>query len=305
MKDLTQYLEQFMDKTGYPEDSKKTFRDTNRKLLANAEAAAAFDAICPQYDADDRDAVMREADRIGEMIGVHKYTIELFYFMYISYELRTRYKAQNIDDAIFWQSMTDLRAKLVECRDVYEINGSFVAPWFFGFFQMTRFALGRLQFEHSTFDEDQPYTRAGATLHNGDTMVGMHIPSLGPLTDENMLDAFKRAYNFPYFECARIKGTELMAFCCGSWLLYPPHEEFLPPHSNIRKFMHCFDIIDSWDDEDFHDKWRIFAKYHTLPIDELPRDTSLRRAFADRLAAGKPVGGGYGIFFFDGEKIVK
>ena len=305
MKDLTQYLDLFMDKTGYPEDSRDTFRETNRKLLANPEASAAFDAICPLYDTDDRDAVLREADRIGEMIGVHKYTIELFYFMYISYELRERYKAQCIDDEIFWQSMTDLRAKLVECRDVYEINGSFVASWFFGFFQMTRFALGRLQFEHAEYDEEQPYTCGGFSLHNGDRMVGMHIPSLGPLSDENMLDAFKRAYNFPYFACAKIKGTNIMPFCCGSWLLYPPHRDFLPPHSNILKFMDCFDIVDSWDNEEFHDKWRIFAKYHTLPVDELPRDTSLRRAYADRLAEGKPVGGGWGVFFFDGEKIIK
>ena len=305
MKDLTEYLEVFMDKTGFPEDSRDTFRDTNKKLLANAEAAAALDVIAQQYDTDDRDAVLREADRIGEMIGVHNYTIELFYFMYISHDLRARYAEQKIDDAVFWQSMTDLRAKLIECRDVYGINGSFVAGWFFGFFQMTRFALGRLQFEHSEFDEEKPYARAGAELHNGDLMVGMHIPSLGPLTDENMLDAFKRAYNFPYFACCKIKGTNLMPFCCGSWLLYPPHYDFLPENSNIRKFMDCFDIIDSWDDEEFHDKWRIFAKYKDLPVEELPRDTSLRRAFADRLAAGKPVGGGYGIFFFDGEKIVK
>ena len=305
MKNLTDYLELFMDKTGYPQDAKDTFRETNRKLLADPTAASAFDAICLKYDAEDRDAVLREADRIGEMIGVHAYTIELFYFMYISYALHERYQAQNIDDAVFWQSMTDLRAKLVECRDVYGINGSFVASWFFGFFRMTRFALGRLQFEFTDYDEDEPYTRGGYTLQNGDKMIGMHIPSLGPLSNENMLDAFRRAYHFPYFADAKIPGTDIIPFCCGSWLLYPPHREFLPPQSNILKFMDCFDIVDSWDNEEFHDKWRIFAKYHTLPVDQLPRDTSLRRAYADRLAAGKPVGGGWGVFFFDGEKIIK
>ena len=41
MKDLTAYLDLFMDKTGYPDDAKDTFRDTMQKLLDNAEAAQA------------------------------------------------------------------------------------------------------------------------------------------------------------------------------------------------------------------------------------------------------------------------
>ena len=305
MKDLTAYLDLFMDKTGYPDDAKDTFRDTMQKLLDNAEAAQAFEALCPRYDDDDRDAVLREADRIGAMIGVHNYTIELFYFMYISHALRDRYAERKIDEQIFWDSMTDLRAKLIECRDVYGINGSFVAGWFFGFFYMTRFALGRLQFERTDYDRDDPYTCAGVSLRKGDEMINMHIPSLGPLTVESMIDAFKRAYASPLFADVRVEGGKLAPFCCGSWLLYPPHRDFLPPHSNILKFMDCFDIIEWTDSDEFHDDWRVFAKYKDLPPKELPRDTSLRRAFADRLIAGEPVGHGFGIFFFDGEQILK
>lgn len=307
MKDLSAYLEEFMERTGYPTDARDTFRDTHSRLLADAEASAAFDALCARYEEDDREALLREADRIGDVIGVHPFTIELFYFMYISFALRERYARQNIDDEIFWDSMTDLRAKLVECRDVYGINGSFVASWFFGFFRMWRFALGRLQFEHSDYKRDEPYTCAGATLQKGDQMVGMHIPSLGPLTVESMMDAFRRAYRSPLFADVHkhVGDRDLLPFCCGSWLLYPPHREFLPAHSNILKFMDCFDIIEWEDKDEFHDDWRVFGKYKDLPPAELPRDTSLRRAFADRLLEGKPVGSGFGVFFFDGEQIVK
>ncbi|MBR5619688.1 MAG: hypothetical protein IKW76_08130, partial [Clostridia bacterium] len=80
---------------------------------------------------------------------------------------------------------------------------------------------------------------------------------------------------------------------------------FLPPQSNILKFMDCFDIISSADSEVFNDKWRIFANYKDAEPADLPRDTSLRRAFADRLLAGGKTGSGWGIFFFDGEKILK
>ena len=51
--------------------------------------------------------------------------------------------------------------------------------------------------------------------------------------------------------------------------------------------------------------WRIFGKDAGLPAEQLPRDTGLRRAYADWIQKGGNVGGGYGILFFDGEKIIK
>ena len=222
-----------------------------------------------------------------------------------AFVLREKYAERDLPETIFWDSMTDLRAKLVECRAVYGINGSFVASWFHGFFEMTRFALGRLQFEITELSREEPYTCRGRSVREDDKLIGMHIPSLGPLTVDLMLDAFKRAYNFPLFSEVRVPGTDWMPFCCGSYLLYPPHYDFLPPQSNILKFMDCFDIIDYSDSEEFNDKWRIFANYKDAEPADLPRDTSLRRAFADRLLAGGKTGHGWGIFFFDGEKILK
>ena len=40
------------------------------------------------------------------------------------------------------------------------------------------------------------------------------------------------------------------------------------------------------------------------PVDDLPEDTSIRRAFKQRLQQGKPTGYGYGVILFDGEKIL-
>lgn len=93
-----------------------------------------------------------------------------------------------------------------------------------------------------------------------------------------------------------------MAFVCGSWLLYEGHREFLPGNSNILRFMDDFDIIRSADKEKFGDGWRVFGKYSNGPVDDLPEDTSIRRAFKQRLQQGKPTGYGYGVFFFDGER---
>jgi hypothetical protein len=68
--------------------------------------------------------------------------------------------------------------------------------------------------------------------------------------------------------------------------------------------MDDFDITQSKDDPDFNDKWRIFATDEKLKPEQLPADTGLRRAYVNRLKEGKPVGTGFGVIVFDGEKII-
>ena len=79
----------------------------------------------------------------------------------------------------------------------------------------------------------------------------------------------------------------------------------IPEDSNIRAFMDCFHIL-SRDDRRFAgDLWRVFGHRDSYDPASLPRDTGLRRAMADYLAAHDGVTGtGYGVFTFDGERIL-
>ena len=72
----------------------------------------------------------------------------------------------------------------------------------------------------------------------------------------------------------------------------------------FSRFMDDFEVIKGRDEAVFGDKWRVFGRYSDLPASQLPRDTSLRAAYADRLASGLPTGEGFGVFAFDGEKII-
>lgn len=304
MKNIADFLELFMDKTGYPEDAKDTFRNIHAQLLRTSTAAEKFDGILAGMENGGRKELLVEADALAESLGVHPYSMELYVFMVRALPLRERYRQAGIDEQVYWDSMTDLRAKLIECRDVYGVNGSFVASWFFGFFDMTRFALGRLQFEIGQFHHDKPYLWGDLALQSGDNAINIHIPSLGPLPTESVLDALGRAYRFPYFEKVRVQGSDIRPFMCGSWLLYPGHRDFLPSRSNILKFMDCFDIIRCEEEREFGNKWRVFGKDKDTPPENLPTDTALRRAYAERLRAGGMTGSGFGILLFDGEKIV-
>ena len=83
------------------------------------------------------------------------------------------------------------------------------------------------------------------------------------------------------------------------------------PHCSIAAGNHKFDPATGWfsarTEKDGDDNlWRIFDKRDTYDPKTLPRDTSLRRAYAEHLEKdGMKVGSGRGIFFFDGEKFYK
>ena len=246
--------------------------------------------------------ILDAATAIGEKFQCHRFTTHHLLFAFCGEPLLEKYKVKGIDEEIYWQSMRDLRWKFNECLAVHGIPGTFVASWYPGFFDMTRFALGRLQYEHYRFDADE-YTRASVTLHRGDPVINFHIPSCGPLTLESRMDSYKRAYEF----YRKDFPSGILPLVCHSWLLYPGHREFLPPESNILSFMNDFDILrfDERDREHFGDAWRVFGAAASKSPEEWPRDTSIRRALADRICSGGKVGVGYGVILFDGEKIIR
>ncbi len=65
--------------------------------------------------------------------------------------------------------------------------------------------------------------------------------------------------------------------------------------------MDDFDIVSSYEYTDNHIMWRIFGDKYNLPVNELPRDSSLRRAYVDFMMKGNKLGAGTGYFVFDAE----
>ena len=71
----------------------------------------------------------------------------------------------------------------------------------------------------------------------GEKIVGLHIPSTGPLTPELVDESLERAYRF-----YKPNGGYLVLHC-HSWMIYPPLYELFPKGSNLEKFYHRFDIF--------------------------------------------------------------
>ena len=287
------YLQQFFTDFEYSPDDANFLLAAYDKIVTNEQAKQHFEEAIATYDADincDYNALTALSKKASRACGIHNHTADLLLFICLSKHLKTQYESRSIALSIWHDSMLDLRYKLEECKLVRGVCGMFVAFWMPGWFKMTRFALGRLQFEVVDFGRE--YQKDGISLTKESKVLNMHIPRSGaPLSKELYEDSFARAKTF----FATQLDTALIPFVCHSWLLYPCMTEFVPQNSNVLRFMQEFEIL-SWDHSDGESLWCLFDTAERNPA-RLPTDTSLRRAFVERLQSGGRVGWGYGILF--------
>lgn len=244
-------------------------------------------------DSGELKCMLERAERWEEELGIHKYTLDLLVLLDCWARLRTKYQEAGLPEEIFRNSLYDMHCKLMECREVYGVNGIFVGYWYDRFFAMTRFALGRLQFELDTYFLDTPYEKGEKTVKKGDPVINLHIPSSGPLLSEDVDDALNRAAAFyrKYFP------EDPVVFVTDSWLVDPDLVRLLP-EGNMKEFVHRFTCLKTTKEVKFLDGWRVFGKEWEKDPRRLPRRTKLQRAIGDYLQQGGQLGEGYGIMFW-------
>lgn len=212
-------------------------------------------------------------------------------------KLYENYKKHGISEEVFFASMRDFTYKLKECQGVYDTFGLFT-DWFFLFFDLNMFALGRFQYEITSFIYDE-YSCGEFTLRKGDTVYYCHIPSSGSLTTDLCIDSFQKAYEF--FK-TQLNG-DIIPIISYTWLFYKPYlDKVFPKGSNLEKFINLFDIIDTKSDgQSFTDCWRVFNKMYEGTTCGLPTDNTLRRNFIKYIDEGGDFGEGYGVILYNGK----
>jgi len=291
------YLVDFMEQFEYPMDARKELQSALREILDNKDAYTAFNELIQRYDENmkcDFNAMRIQMQKISSKTGIHEYAGFLLLFISLSPKLKQYYLEAGLDEALWFDSMCDLKWKLMECKDVHNIWGTFAANWYRGIFHMECFRLGRLHFEVKTFGRE--YQKNGLCLKPDSPVINVHIPRTGEKLDrESVLEAYKLASEF----FKDVFKEEPAIFVCKSWLLYPRNKEVLSEKSNLYSFISDFDVFEWGEYEDYSDAWRLFDTQYDGNVDHLPQNTSLRRAYADWIRRGEKMGWGYGVFSYE------
>ena len=300
MQKRIDYLKNFIKEFDYPAEAQEVLTNTCEAVYESTEAAEILEYVLRVYESDlwfDYGFWYKKLPAIAEKSQQQKETVDLVFLILMSEHMKQLYINRNIDLEIFHDSCLDFKAKLFECHDVRGIWGTFVIDWFGRFFNLTRFALGRLQFEINISQADlcSPYR----TLLTGENFVGIHIPALGPLKEEDVRASFIKASKF--FAPAFKDG--IVPFRTGSWLISPEHREMLKPDSNIIKFMNFF-YITPHEKTVEGDYWRIFNTTDCSDVDKLPCDNSLRRAYIKAIRENKTPHLGIGLFWMQDGKFL-
>ena len=239
--------------------------------------------------------LISEVEAIAKAAGVHLYTAEMVLLIALTKMLRVRLMQLGVSKKSISATVADFSYKIKECEEIHGIVGIENWTWYTRFFSLRIIAFGRLQFEVRDYNGGT-YKKGDKVLKNGDTVLSVHIPRNGEPLEEKLCNrAYKEAKAF----FCKLLGIEDIGFMCISWLLYEKNRELLPPTSNIIKFMNRYDIVETIPCPDVASTPLpfIFLKKRETPVSELPRDTSLRRAYAEFMENGGVLGCGKGVFF--------
>lgn len=294
---MQDYIVSFCNEISFPEEAIQDLLQVYNDLSSKEAYFQQFHELVEYFKINNSkesySGIFEKLDELAKISGIHNFSLHMLYLIALSIYTRELYKEKGISYEIFLDSMSDLRAKLLECKELHEVWGSCVAWWEIDLFNLNLVALGRLQYELIPYEGE--YTKGDYHLKQGDMVLNIHIPSLGPLFVEDCKASFRKAAeHFKEYFLDRP-----VVFVCHSWLLYPEHREFLPQNSNILKFMDFFDIVSSEVNEDKPDLWRVFYKDWDKEPKDLPRNTSIQRAYADWLMKGNKIGMGNGVYIYE------
>ncbi|TMC75986.1 MAG: hypothetical protein E6J09_10870 [Chloroflexi bacterium] len=196
-----------------------------------------------------------------------------FFYVYLFLaalgDVRAWHERRGIPDDVSWTTLADLGRNLTRDRRLLGDSGLRTSAWLTLHFRGVIYALGRLQFNLSRFQE-------GPAL-------GIHIPESGPLSPEACDASFRWAQEF--FP-AHFPETPWRVGMCYSWLLDDQLAEYLDERSNIIRFQRRFRIVGEGSNGDA-EILRFVFKRIAPDIDELPQRTKLERAIVAHLRAGR------------------
>ncbi|NUO40546.1 MAG: DUF5596 domain-containing protein [Streptomyces sp.] len=199
---------------------------------------------------------------------------------------RAYHRARGVPADVSRRTLTDLGRNMAVHRRRHGTCGVQSPQWLVLHFRGELYQLGRLHFQRTRLwrRAARELTAAGMEAAAGTLCLDLHIPDyLGPLTPAACDRAVALAGAF--FR-AHYPEEEYRAAMCHSWLLDPQLKRYLPADSNIVRFQERFRLTaQDTEPADTEPVQFVFGDPE-LPVETLPRRTSVERAVGDHLRSG-------------------
>ncbi|MGW1156658.1 acyltransferase domain-containing protein [Streptomyces sp. NPDC002513] len=200
--------------------------------------------------------------------------------------VRVYHRERGVPEEVTRRTLADLGRQVAVHRR-RRGTGGLLFPWWSALhFHGELFQLGRLQFQRGRLGErtGRAVAAAGHAVGPGDVCLDLHIPDFrGPLSPsacERSL-ALAREFFARHFPDERHEIA-----VCHSWLLDPQLRRYLPADSHIIRFQDRFELVHEEATPDDGVPVGFVFGDPDLPVESLPRRSSVERAVVDHLRAG-------------------
>ncbi|MER5211546.1 acyltransferase domain-containing protein [Streptomyces sp. NPDC002838] len=199
---------------------------------------------------------------------------------------RAYHRQRGIPADVSRRTLADLGRNMAVHRRRHGRAGVQAPRWLTHHFRGELYQLGRLQFERARLGErtGRALAAAGLDVAPGTPCLNLHIPDfLGPLSPAACDRSLALAGEF---FARHYPEEKYRAALCHSWLLDPQLKRYLPADSNVVRFQERFRIgREDTEPSDTEPVQFVFGDPE-VPVESLPRRTSVERAVGDHLRAG-------------------
>jgi len=191
-------------------------------------------------------------------------------------EVAAFHASRGIPPEVSTATLADLGQQVWVHRLTYHEFGLHTQGWLLTAWCGALYWLGRLQFELCL---ENWIADRGKTP---EWVLSTHIPRTGPLKPALVDESFAEATNF---FARHFPDYPTRDFFCASWMLDPQIAELFP-HSNLAAFQRRWTLYGDSQPGNTDVLFFVFNRREPTNPESLPRDTSLQRAIAERMAAG-------------------
>ena len=140
-------IKHLTEKLCFPTEASEYLDECLEKILKTDSAMHYMGLAMDSFFLPGSEEYTEHLQKVSDLSGVHRYSVDMVFILLCARPLRYIYQNKGLGEELFIDTMMDAKYKLMECKAVHDIWGTFVLTWFKGFFTLDRFKLGRLQYD--------------------------------------------------------------------------------------------------------------------------------------------------------------